>query len=105
MSYRSLSRWGPWFYCLYIRQLLIIRVIKLQTEDQTLQFLERGAGVSRGVVREVLNHRLCVAHPNIVQVCDSCLVSFRRICHVVALLRQHFCELSNVWGCSFAKFF
>jgi hypothetical protein len=31
------------------------------------QFLERGAGVSRGVVREVLNHRLCVAHPNIVQ--------------------------------------
>lgn len=43
-------------------------MIKLQTEDQTLQFLERGAGVSRGVVREVLNHRLCVAHPNIVQV-------------------------------------
>lgn len=25
------------------------------------------AGVSRGVVREILNHRLCVAHPNIVQ--------------------------------------
>lgn len=24
-------------------------------------------GVSRGVVREILNHRLCVAHPNIVQ--------------------------------------
>ena len=25
------------------------------------------AGVSKGVVREILNHRLCVAHPNIVQ--------------------------------------
>ena len=24
--------------------------------------------MSRGVVREVLNHRLCVAHPTIVQV-------------------------------------
>lgn len=24
-------------------------------------------GISRGVLREVLNHRLCVAHPNIVQ--------------------------------------
>lgn len=32
-----------------------------------IKFLERGAGISRGVVREVLNHRLCVAHPNIVQ--------------------------------------
>ena len=32
-----------------------------------IKFLERGAGVSRGVVREVLNHRLCVAHPNIAQ--------------------------------------
>ena len=37
-------------------------------EPAGAQFLERGAGVSRGVVREVLNHRLCVAHPNIVQV-------------------------------------
>ena len=37
-----------------------------------IKFLERGAGVSRGVVREVLNHRLCVAHPNIAQFKEVC---------------------------------
>ncbi|KAK9918051.1 hypothetical protein WJX75_000792 [Coccomyxa subellipsoidea] len=36
-------------------------------EQVAIKFLERGAGISRGVVREVLNHRLCMAHPNIVQ--------------------------------------
>ena len=33
-----------------------------------IKFLERGSGIGRGVLREVLNHRLLVSHPNIVQV-------------------------------------
>lgn len=32
-----------------------------------IKFLERGPGIGRGVVREVLNHRLLVAHPHIVR--------------------------------------
>lgn len=32
-----------------------------------MKFLERGAGVNKSVLREILNHRLCVVHPNIVQ--------------------------------------
>ena len=32
-----------------------------------IKFLERGAGVNKSVLREILNHRLCVVHPNIVQ--------------------------------------
>ena len=33
-----------------------------------IKFLERGPGVNKSVLREILNHRLCVVHPNIVQV-------------------------------------
>lgn len=32
-----------------------------------IKFLERGSGVNKSVLREILNHRLCVVHPNIVQ--------------------------------------
>eukprot|EP00891_Asterochloris_glomerata_P000851 jgi/Astpho2/851/Aster-00699 len=32
-----------------------------------IKFLERGPGISKSVLREILNHRLCVVHPNIVQ--------------------------------------
>ena len=32
-----------------------------------IKFLERGPGVNKSVLREILNHRLCVVHPNIVQ--------------------------------------
>lgn len=47
---------------------VVMLALDTQAREQVaIKFLERGAGVSRGVVREVLNHRLCVAHPNIVQ--------------------------------------
>ena len=36
-----------------------------------IKFLERGAGVNKSVLREILNHRLCVVHPNIVQFRES----------------------------------
>jgi len=36
-------------------------------EPVAIKFLERGAGVNKSVLREILNHRLCVVHPNIVQ--------------------------------------
>jgi serine/threonine protein kinase len=32
-----------------------------------IKFLERGPGVNRSVLREILNHRLCAAHPHIVR--------------------------------------
>jgi serine/threonine-protein kinase SRK2 len=32
-----------------------------------IKFLERGPGVNKSVLREILNHRLCVVHPNIVK--------------------------------------
>ena len=37
------------------------------SEQVAIKFLERGAGVNKSVLREILNHRLCVVHPNIVQ--------------------------------------
>lgn len=36
-------------------------------EQVAMKFLERGPGVSKSVLREILNHRLCVVHPSIVQ--------------------------------------
>ncbi|KAK9827959.1 hypothetical protein WJX81_001199, partial [Elliptochloris bilobata] len=36
-------------------------------ESVAIKFLERGSGVNKSVLREILNHRLCVVHPNIVQ--------------------------------------
>ncbi len=36
-------------------------------ERVAIKFLERGPGVSKSVLREILNHRLCVVHPSIVQ--------------------------------------
>ncbi|KAK9868033.1 hypothetical protein WJX84_003771 [Apatococcus fuscideae] len=42
--------------------------LDLQTNSQVaIKFIERGGGVSKSVLREILNHRLCVVHPNIVQ--------------------------------------
>lgn len=38
-----------------------------KNELVAIKFLERGAGVNKSVLREILNHRLCVVHPNIVQ--------------------------------------
>ena len=32
-----------------------------------VKFLERGPGVNKAVLREILNHRLCAAHPHIVR--------------------------------------
>ncbi|EIE18357.1 kinase-like protein [Coccomyxa subellipsoidea C-169] len=47
---------------------VVMLALDITTNEQVaIKLLERGAGISRGVVREVLNHRLCVAHPNIVQ--------------------------------------
>lgn len=42
---------------------------------------ERGAGISKGVVREVLNHRLISIHPHVVQVrcAAECLVRTRTL--------------------------
>ena len=37
------------------------------SQQVAIKFIERGAGVSKSVLREILNHRLCVVHPNIVQ--------------------------------------
>ena len=37
-----------------------------------IKFLERGPGISKSVLREILNHRLCVVHPNIVQFKEVC---------------------------------
>ena len=39
----------------------------LSPKQVAIKFLERGAGVNKSVLREILNHRLCVVHPNIVQ--------------------------------------
>lgn len=33
--------------------------------------MERGAGITKNVVREILNHRLCSLHPHIIQVRKS----------------------------------
>ncbi len=33
-----------------------------------IKFVERGAGITKNVVREILNHRLCSLHPHIIQV-------------------------------------
>lgn len=33
--------------------------------------MERGAGITKNVVREILNHRLCSLHPHIIQVSAS----------------------------------
>ena len=42
--------------------------LDLHTNSQVaIKFIERGGGVSKSVLREILNHRLCVVHPNIVQ--------------------------------------
>ena len=30
--------------------------------------MERGGGITKNVVREILNHRLCSLHPHIIQV-------------------------------------
>ena len=38
-----------------------------------VKFLERGPGVTRSTLREVLNHRLCVAHPHIVRFQEALL--------------------------------
>jgi serine/threonine-protein kinase SRK2 len=32
-----------------------------------IKFVERGAGITKNVVREILNHRLCSLHPHIIQ--------------------------------------
>ncbi|KAK9808869.1 hypothetical protein WJX72_005481 [[Myrmecia] bisecta] len=40
---------------------------KQMGQEVAIKFLERGAGISRSVLREILNHRLCVVHPHIVQ--------------------------------------
>ena len=40
---------------------------KPKTLQVAIKFLERGSGVNKSVLREILNHRLCVVHPNIVQ--------------------------------------
>jgi hypothetical protein len=47
-------------------RVLSARVL-LAAAQVAIKFLERGSGIGRGVLREVLNHRLLVAHPNIVQ--------------------------------------
>ena len=33
-----------------------------------IKFIERGSAVSKSVLREILNHCLCIMHPHIVQV-------------------------------------
>ena len=40
-----------------------------------IKFVERGAGITKNVVREILNHRLCSLHPHIVQVRPARVVS------------------------------
>ncbi|KAL3143836.1 hypothetical protein ABBQ32_003661 [Trebouxia sp. C0010 RCD-2024] len=43
-------------------------VLDRRTNEQVaMKFMERGPGVSKSVLREILNHRLCVVHPSIVQ--------------------------------------
>lgn len=37
--------------------------------------MERGAGITKNVVREILNHRLCSLHPHIIQVRGQHLVT------------------------------
>ena len=36
-------------------------------QEVAIKFVERGAGITKNVVREILNHRLCSLHPHIVQ--------------------------------------
>lgn len=46
---------------------MVSRHSKHGWQAQQVGSIVYATGVSRGVVREILNHRLCVAHPNIVQ--------------------------------------
>ena len=41
------------------------RICDLQV---AIKFVERGGGITKNVVREILNHRLCSLHPHIIQV-------------------------------------
>lgn len=50
-----------------IYQTAIISTLISVMLQVAIKFLERGAGVNKSVLREILNHRLCVVHPNIVQ--------------------------------------
>ena len=66
-----------------------------------IKFIERGSAVSKSVLREILNHCLCIMHPHIVQAClpllplkRSCdgqaqpeCLQFREVC----LTRTHLC--------------
>ena len=37
-----------------------------------IKFIERGSAVSKSVLREILNHCLCIMHPHIIQVLSCC---------------------------------
>lgn len=58
-----------------------------QTNEQVaIKFLERGSGVSKNVLREILNHRLCIVHPHIVQFKEVCLTA-KHLCIVMEYAR------------------
>lgn len=47
---------------------IVLLALDIRSNEQVaIKFLERGVGVNKSVLREILNHRLCVVHPNIVQ--------------------------------------
>ncbi|KAK9790565.1 hypothetical protein WJX73_007374 [Symbiochloris irregularis] len=55
-------------------------------EEVAIKFLERGANVSKSVLREILNHRLCIVHPHIVQFREVCLTDLH-LCIVMEFAR------------------
>ena len=57
----------------FSHHVLLVRLNTLAVLVQVaIKFLERGPGISKSVLREILNHRLCVVHPNIVQFKEVC---------------------------------
>ena len=75
-----------------------------------IKFLERGPGISKSVLREILNHRLCVVHPNIVQfkevrcwICHSGFSLYLSPCLVKTMLGlgemtvRNFCWRTLAW--------
>jgi serine/threonine protein kinase len=72
---------------------------KRTNEQVAIKFLERGGGASQRVIaRELLNHRECALHPNIVQLkvhtIRRCLFKHAALCSEYAWFARRCCPVS-----------
>jgi hypothetical protein len=66
---------------------------KRTNEQVAIKFLERGGGASQRVIaRELLNHRECALHPNIVQLKVPLLFFAQAILHRQTIPHQCSCH-------------